>query len=542
MKKVILLLLVFLVLDSTSRAEDMFASQRTKWLEKAEACKPELKKTIYRPKAIVTPVESPDAYQGWTYTPSTLRLENFYNMDFFQIREVTFDFGKHLTGYCTIHMKSIGVMHGPIRLKLTFCEVPGEMNTPYDPWPTGMSRAWMQDETITIDQIDCDIPIARRVSGRYLKIELLGSAAFGFAIDDVRFEAVSSAGESKKALPESCSQRIKDIERVGLATLHECMQTVYEDGPKRDRRLWIGDMYLESLANKHSFQNYDLTKRCLYLFAGLCKDNGILEANLFEIPTPHPQECYLPPYNLLYIATLLEYYRDTKDCETAEDLWPIAKVQIEDVLLSLDKYIYNFNIRPAWIFFDWREGLDVEACMQACTICALDDAYELACSLRKENEVKDYPALAKKMREAAHRTMYDRKAGMIRSGQQGQLSVLSQAWMVRAGVLSKKEGQLAMRNALSDPAVVRCGTPYATHFLIDALLRCGLQKEARDYLENYWGGMVDRGADTFFEAYDPENDKISPYGFFPVNSYCHAWSYTPIYFIYEYPEIFQKIG
>nr|WP_301847471.1 hypothetical protein [uncultured Parabacteroides sp.] len=52
--------------------------------------------------------------------------------------------------------------------------------------------------------------------------------------------------------------------------------------------------------------------------------------------------------------------------------------------------------------------------------------------------------------------------------------------------------------------------------------------------------MVKRGADTFWEVYDPDNDYLSPYGFFVINSYCHAWSCTPVYFINKYPEIFQK--
>lgn len=84
------------------------------------------------------------------------------------------------------------------------------------------------------------------------------------------------------------------------------------------------------------------------------------------------------------------------------------------------------------------------------------------------------------------------------------------------------------------------GTPYTTHYLIDAMLLCGMKQEAKQYLTDYWGGMVDKGADTFWEAYDPNDDFISPYGFSPVNSACHAWSCTPVYFIHKYPEVFQK--
>ncbi len=31
-----------------------------------------------------------------------------------------------------------------------------------------------------------------------------------------------------------------------------------------------------------------------------------------------------------------------------------------------------------------------------------------------------------------------------------------------------------------------------------------MEDEARNYLTDYWGGMVLKGADTFWEAYDPE--------------------------------------
>lgn len=72
------------------------------------------------------------------------------------------------------------------------------------------------------------------------------------------------------------------------------------------------------------------------------------------------------------------------------------------------------------------------------------------------------------------------------------------------------------------------------------MLQCGMEEQARDYLEYYWGGMVEKGADTFWEAYDPNDDYLSPYGFFPVNSACHAWSCTPVYFIHRFPDLFQN--
>ena len=112
--------------------------------------------------------------------------------------------------------------------------------------------------------------------------------------------------------------------------------------------------------------------------------------------------------------------------------------------------------------------------------------------------------------------------------------------MVISGVASKAEAQRALKILASTKDAVKPGTPYLMHYYITALIKSGLNKEAKSVLADYWGGMVKKGADTFWEAYDPDNDKLSPYNFFPINSYCHAWSCTPVYFIRKYPAIFQE--
>jgi alpha-L-rhamnosidase len=42
---------------------------------------------------------------------------------------------------------------------------------------------------------------------------------------------------------------------------------------------------------------------------------------------------------------------------------------------------------------------------------------------------------------------------------------------------------------------------------------------------------VEAGADTFWEVYDPAQPLSSPYGDIHINSFCHAWSCTPSYFL-----------
>ena len=143
--------------------------------------------------------------------------------------------GEHMTGYFSLRVNHTGMpADAPIRLRITFAEVPAELNTPFDPYPGGLSRAWLQDETVT-------------------GMRLLAQSSFDFRVEDITLEAVTSASGEAPALAEGTDPMIRRIYDTGLKTLSECMQTVYEDGPKRDQRLWIGDLYLESLANACSF-------------------------------------------------------------------------------------------------------------------------------------------------------------------------------------------------------------------------------------------------------------------------------------------------
>ncbi|MGE5395326.1 MAG: glycoside hydrolase, partial [Candidatus Saccharibacteria bacterium] len=301
------------------------------WLKKAEDAKPKLTETLLRPVSIVNMVQDQASFQGWKAEPVSAP-DALYKTSFKKIKNITLDFGNHYTGYFTFKLGVLsGTPDGPVRLKFTFGEVPAELCVPFDPYNGGISRAWLQDEIITAMNIPATITLERRIACRYVKIELLASSPyFDFNISDLQFKAVTSVSRMPEPLANSADQIIKDIDRVGLNTLKECMQTVYEDGPKRDQRLWIGDLYLESLANSYSFKNYELTKRCLYLLAGLSGQEGYLVGTVFEAPEPHAQAGqYLYDYCLLYNVALKEYLIASNDRQTARELWPVAKRQLD---------------------------------------------------------------------------------------------------------------------------------------------------------------------------------------------------------------------
>ncbi|MCL3851238.1 glycoside hydrolase [Parabacteroides sp. GYB001] len=529
----------------TAYGQDFYATQRSSWLQKAEQNKPRLTVTEKKPTGLVNIIEDKEGFQGYKAVQEG-PMEVLYNSSFKDKKTVIVDFGEHMTGsfsFSTDLLKADS--DAPARFKLTFGEVPAELVTPFDPYKGGLSRAWLQDETVTVMTMPATTTIPHRLSFRYVKIELIATPpGYDFCISDMKCNAVTSAVNHPEELLSTTPQIFKDIDHVSLNTLKECMQTVYEDGPKRDQRLWLGDLYLEALANNYSFKQYNLTKRCLYLLAALSEPNGKLNATVFEAPVPKPQaKQHLYDYSFLFGVTLKDYLLETGDRETAEDLWPVVKKQLESAYAYLqDDGTMNYEqaSREWWIFFDWKDGLHREVAFHGVTIFAFKETYELAQLLNKENEVAQLPALIRKMKKAARKHFYNPKTGLFAGLLNDQVSYASQIWMILGEVPTQKEAQRALRALKTTENVCIPGAPYLFHYYIEALIKSGLAEDAKKEVATYWGDMIHKGADTFWEVYDPQNEYLSPYNFFPINSYCHAWSCTPTYFIRKYPEIFQK--
>jgi alpha-L-rhamnosidase len=103
--------------------------------------------------------------------------------------------------------------------------------------------------------------------------------------------------------------------------------------------------------------------------------------------------------------------------------------------------------------------------------------------------------------------------------------------MAIAEVGGKLQNAKALLNADKTPGVIRPRTPYFYHYVAEALLITGQKAEAQAVVRDYWGAMIKAGAETFWEAFDPQQPRTAPYGAFHINSFCHAWNCTPSYLI-----------
>ncbi|MFL6560686.1 MAG: sugar hydrolase, partial [Bacillus sp. (in: firmicutes)] len=359
------------------------------------------------------------------------------------------------------------------------------------------------------------------------------SPKYRVVFENVELSAVTSANLNNVQKISNQDAELEKIDEVSIKTLADCMQDVFEDGPKRDRRLWLGDLRLQALANYETFGNNDLVKRCLYLFAGVPDDTGKVPANVFVAPRLIADDTYLFDYSLFFAATLHDYYFATKDLDTLKELWPTAYRQVELALERLDENYILKDTPDWWSFIDWQDGLNKQAPSQAVLIYTMKQAIRLAEELKipEKESLKDRLA---EIVEATKTYLWDDEQQFFVSGSDRQVSWASQIWMVLAGVLTKEENRQLMNNLLKEKPEVAIATPYMYHHLVEALIVSGEKEQAIAELKTYWGGMIQDGADTFWELYDPNNKDFSPYGSHLINSYCHAWSCTPTYLIRKY--------
>ena len=512
-------------------------AHREEWLAKAEAAKPALRHETVRARAVVSVERDPAAFQGWAARP-VASADSVLNRPLRAGDSFVLDFGRHLVGRLGFRLvESRSVMDAPCRLKFTFAEVPSELGLDLRSWK-GLCRAWFPDETLNFDSAPADYELPRRYAFRYEKVEVVACPNGVPAFASLTARTETSADESRLVPWQAPDAEAAAIDRIGCATLRDCMQTVFEDGPKRDRRLWLGDLRLEALANYATYRNYDVVRRSLYLLAGTAKDDGCVGTDAYEHPQPKPGACRFDDYTALFPTVVLEYLEASGDRETAEDLWPLCKRQIDLVWARVDASgVYRYS--GEGIFIDHADKLDRQVPAQGAILFALKGLQKLAVRLGRAREVADLPAKIELMAAGARARYWDAARGVFRSPEEHSPSWLGQAWMVLAGVPSAAEARQCLTAVMGDRDALRPRTPYGHHYVVEALGVAGLREQADALLRSYWGGMVRKGADTFWEVWVPDDELASPYGSPLVNSYCHAWSAAPSYFLRQ-PETLKK--
>jgi hypothetical protein len=390
----------------------------------------------------------------------------------------------------------------------------------------------VQEDTVKID-FPGIYSMPRRYAARYIKLEVVHTPR-KLMLSDFEFSAVTSADVSNLLPYVSADKELSEIDRVAVNTLKNCMQRVFEDGPKRDRRLWIGDLRLEALANYYTFGDTALVKRCLYLFAAADRNElGFLPGFVYENPIYFPGSWHIVDYSMMYVNTVCDYLNHVGDGEVFAELYPLVRSIMDSAHSQLDSDGI-LTVPEDDMFIDWCVGLKKQAAHFGVYLYTLDN---LASTLSKigHADVDEMSARLEKGRLDAKRIFYNTEKGVfVNERDENQYSVHASAWMVLGGVVDGAEAAEVMTAVLDSRDSVKPFTPYMHHYTVEALFKAGLKDRALEYIRWIWGGMVKVGTDTFFEAYVPADPTFSPYDDNKVNSMCHAWSCTATYFLRKY--------
>lgn len=515
----------------SNKIENFQMEINPEFLKKAQALAPRLIRTEVRP---VDTVDIVPVGRDCAARPAGLGF--LVSRPMGRNDSICLDFGDHQVGYVSFTLTPVGSPpDAPAFLRLKFGETPYEIGADMSRYQGEISRSWLQEEFLHVDVLPAQVRLPRRYAFRYLEVTVLDtSPKYQVVLSDVVCTAVTSADRTRVPPLKTGDSDLIALDRVSLKTMEDCMQSVFEDGPKRDRRLWLGDLRLQAQTNYVTFQNNDLVKRCLYLFAGLTQNEGRVGACLFLEPTPQVDDTALFDYALFFVSCLYDYYKATGDRETLAELFPTACRQVELALRELDSRGIVTDRDTWWCFLDWGEGLNKQAGAQAILIYTLKQAGAMAEWLGEAERAGSLRAAARRASRAALDFLWDEKQGFFTSGADRQISWVSQVWFVLAEVLSQEENVRLLERLLAEKPGVPLVTPYAYHHLIQSLMENGLRDTAVRCMKDYWGGMLRAGADTFWELYDPNDPLASPYGSRAVNSFCHAWSSTPACFIRTY--------
>ncbi len=429
---------------------------------------------------------------------------------------IILDFGKEIQGGLEL-ITTINNSKPAGRVRLRFGESVAETMSESGEGSATNDHA-MRDFTVTLPWL------GKQTTGstgfRFVRIDLLDLNA------RIEFKEVNAVFEYRD-IPYlgtfKCSdERLNDIWMTGAYTVHLNMQDYLWDGIKRDRLVWVGDLHPEVMTVNAVFGENEVVPKSLDLARDLTPlpgwMNGISSYSMWWVIIH--RDWYLHHGDLNYLKEQKEYL--------AGLLRHLASKIGEGGREELDGNR----------FLDWPTSGDPEAIhagLQAMMVMTFEAGAELSQVLSdKETELLCLESVQKLKQHVPD--MADSK----------QASAL----MAMSGLVPAEK---ANSEILSQDGAERMSTFYG-YYMLQARAKAGDYQGAIDNIREYWGGMLDLGATTFWEHFDVawlENgariDEIVPEGKVDVHgsygdhcyvgyrhSLCHGWASGPTAWLTEH--------
>ncbi len=245
-------------------------------------------------------------------------------------------------------------------------------------------------------------------------------------------------------------------------------------------------------------------------------------------------------YSLLWVLGVKEHFDDYGDRDFLELIYPKVCSLLEFCRGRLDSRGFLTAQEGDWVFIDWAD-LDKDGPLGAeqMLLCACwEAAAELSEALGRDGS--SYRARRDALAEQIDACYWDGELGAyVDSFTSGRRHISRQTNLlaIRCGVAGAAKTELILNNVIDNPAVAPITTPYFNFFQLDVLAQHGRLDWVMEYIRTYWGGMLKRGAVTFWEEFDPAvtgPEQYDMYGDKFGKSLCHAWAASPIYLLGRY--------
>ncbi|MGA2170875.1 MAG: alpha-L-rhamnosidase C-terminal domain-containing protein [Terracidiphilus sp.] len=229
-----------------------------------------------------------------------------------------------------------------------------------------------------------------------------------------------------------------------------------------------------------------------------------LDRLLGEAPITHHVDG-IPGYSAFWITGEAEYYRHTGSLQQLQSVHERLVQLMRYMQTELDDRKLYANTTHAWSYVDWSPEFNGDA-----PLARMGTHFEFYAGFRDRayllRELHDtanadaFEKSAKEMKAAAEKYLLDASGSFGARWQANAYAVLS-------GLAGPSLHPAIWQNSLSSVGRVKYNaliiTPYYNYYVISAMARMGHRAETLDWIRQYWGGMIDEGAPSFWEGYDP---------------------------------------
>ena len=413
---------------------------------------------------------------------------------------VLFDFGKEIFGF--LYIRNV---NENAKLCVSYGESPEEaLDTVWSvirEHVSGSESYKLRQRAFRYIYIEGDFNAEVYAELEYLPLEVLGS----FECND---------------------KTINDIWSMCAYTMKLCAREVYIEGAKRDRWLWGGDAYQIFKFSKYLYFDKEIVRRSLIGLRG---------------KEPFDQHINtITDYSLYWVISLWEYYMTYEDDEFIKFIYPKAVSLMSFCKDRTNEYGFIIAKGEDWLFIDWSEidKSGVVCAEQMLYYAALNCMYNLSLIVKEENE--NYKTQAKELKKQINEFFWNEECGaFIDNYESEHINVTRHAniFAVMYGIADQKQINSISENVLKNDSITKITTPYFEGYELDAMGQIENCEYIYDMICSYWKGMLDLGATTVYEEYDPKLSGIEHYAMYGdkfQKSLCHAWGASPIYLLGKY--------